>query len=120
MPTPPKGVVAKDLAKSLIPPLEIDRRTIEGKVETRIEHNLRFHQNERGWQIVATCKIFAKPDAPVDYLDVQLPHVPAEALPLFVEPGLAGFPNAVPWPAWGMSSILPLDDEWVLANMPSS
>ena len=119
MPTPPKGVGVKDLAKVVILPLEIDRRTIEGKVETRIEHNLRFHQNDRGWQIVAKCKIIAKPDAPVDYLDVQLPPLPTDAL-LFVEPGLAGFPSAVPWSAWGLSSMLPLDGDWVLADMPGT
>jgi hypothetical protein len=120
MPPPPKGVSGKELAKVLIPPLEIDRRTIEGKVETRIDHSLRLFHNERGWQILATCKIYAKPEATVDYLDVQLPRLPPGALPLFVEPTLAGFPSAVPWPAWGLSGMMPVDGEWVLANMSNA
>jgi len=117
MPTPPKGTAGGALAKVLVPPLEIERRTIQGKVETHVEHNLRLHQDERGWQIVATCKILARPlDTPVDSLDVQLPRLPAEAWPLLMEPSAAMFPGGLPWAAWGLASQLPLDGEWVLAT----
>jgi hypothetical protein len=115
MPAPPtKGAAAA--AKVLPPSLEIERRTMQGKVEMHLEHNLKLHEAERGSQIVATCKIVARPEGLVDYLDLQLPHVPVEAWPLVVEPSAAGFPGAVPWSAWGLASQLPIDGEWVLAS----
>jgi hypothetical protein len=114
MPAPPKS--GKEWAK-LAAPLEIERHIIQGKVETHVEHKLRLHQDDRGWQILATCKIVARPlDAPVDYLDVQLPKLPGEALPAVIEPSAAGFPGALAWSAWGLASQLALDGDWVLAS----
>ncbi len=115
MPTP--MLSATPAAKLLVPPLEIEPRTIQGKVETQVEHDLRLRQGPQGLHIAATCKITARPqDVPVDYLDVQLPRLPGEALPLLLEPRAAGFPGGVPWAAWAVASQVAVDGEWILAN----
>jgi hypothetical protein len=117
MPVPPKGATPAVIAKTLVPPLEVELKTIQGKVETRCDHQLSLRPAENGWQITATCKIVARPlDAPVDFLDVQLPRIPGEAFPLMMEPSLGGFPAGIPWSAWATAGQVPLDSEWVLAG----
>jgi hypothetical protein len=117
MPVPAKGATPAVIAKTLVAPLEVELKTIQGKVETHVDHALSLRSTEGGWQITATCKIIARPlDAPVDFLDVQLPRIAAEAFPLMMEPSLAGFPGGLPWSAWAAASQLPLDGEWALGS----
>jgi hypothetical protein len=121
VPTPPKNANLATIAKTMAAPLEVELLPIQGKVETHVEHNLRLRQGEQGWEIVATCKIVARPlDAPVDFLDVQLPRIPPEAYPLLGEPSAGGFPGGLPWGALALSSQLAHDGEWVLGNAQAS
>jgi hypothetical protein len=116
MPIPPKNATKDIAAKVMLPILEMELRPVQGKVETQVEHNFRLRRGDHGWQIAATCKITAKPlDAPVDYLDVQLPRLPAEALHGLAAP-LGGFPAGVPWGGLALASQVPVDGEWTLAN----
>jgi hypothetical protein len=115
MPVPPKGATAAVIAKTLVPPLEVELKSIQGKVETRGDYQLNLRPADNGWQITATCKFTTRPlDAPVDFLDVQLPRMAGEAFPLMSEISLGGFPAGIPWGAWGAASQRALDGEWVL------
>ena len=119
MPVPPKNATAADAKKILAAaPLEIDPHTIQGKVDTQVEHTLKLRPSEHGWQIAATCKIIARPssEAAVDFLDVQLPAVPREAWPLLMEPSMAGFPAVAMWAMWGLGNQVAVDGEWMVAG----
>jgi hypothetical protein len=121
MPSPTKGATPAAIAKSLVPPLEIELKTIQGKVETRVEHILTLRPSDGAVQLAASCKIIARPlDAPVDFLDVQLPPVPAEALPLMMGPSLSSFPALWPLGAWAAASQVASDGEWSLGSGSAS
>jgi hypothetical protein len=100
--------------------LEIELKTVQGKVETFVEHTLHLRPGDPTL-ISATCKIVARAiDTPVDFLDIQLPRIPPEAYPLLLEPTALGFPANVPWASWALASQLPIDGEWVVSGSESS
>jgi hypothetical protein len=112
MPAPPKNSGAATPVPAL---LEMDLKTVQLKVQTQVEYSLRLLPGGPNSQIAATCKIVATPlDAPVDFLDIQLPRLPQEAYPLLLEPTVPGFPANVPWASWLEASRLPVDGEWIL------
>jgi hypothetical protein len=117
MPVPPKIGPAAKLA---VAPLEIEQRTVQGRIETHVEHQLRLVSGEQGMQVKAICTITAKPlDAPVDFLDIQLPRAASETWPLMPVPQAQGFPGLVPWGSWNMAGQHAQDSDWLPVSGPA-
>jgi hypothetical protein len=93
-------------------PLELELKTLEAQVETRVEHILRVQPAREGWNLVALTKIHATPLFSVDFLDVKLPAANFPGT-LPVLPGPATFTanpaDVVAWlahdPAWPVQPV---------------
>ena len=80
-------------------------------------HTLRLQQTDQGLRVLATTKIVAKPqEAPVDFLDVQLPRLPLVAARLLGGTTGEPFPGGVLWPALALVDAFPVESEWRLAG----
>jgi hypothetical protein len=118
MPPPPANTSAGP-PKALVPLLEVEPRTIQGKMETHVEHQLRLVPSDQGWQVKALTTITARPlDVPVDFLDIQLPRLPPDAWPPLPLPAplLGTFPSDIAWANWVNASLVPTDSQWGLTN----
>lgn len=115
MPIPDRKLTAPPTVVKSQAPLEIELKPNPGRVETHAEHTLRLRQTEQGWRVAATTRIHVRPQAAVDYLDVQLPRIPVESAALLGTPHQA-FPGGVMWPALALIEALPLSAQWSLAG----
>ncbi len=117
VPVPPPGTPVN---KGGLAPLEIELRLVRGKVETRVEHELRLLRGgdpQGGLKVQVTTRIHAKPpgDA-VNYLDVQLPRAHPDTLAPLAGLNPAPFPGAVPWAPLALGALAPRESEWLIGN----
>lgn len=98
-------------------PLELELKTSKGRVETRVEHVVRVRPVEAHLQATVTTTILAEPlYAPVDFLDVQLPHPRWANLFLLSATTLHGFPDNAPWTGIALQSVAATEPEWVVSG----
>jgi hypothetical protein len=114
---PPPGTPP---GKGGLAPLEIELRLVRGRVETRVEHDLRLRRGtdpQGGLKVQVTTRIHAQPlgDA-VDYLDIQLPRARPDTLSPLAGVNAAPFPGTVPWAPLALAALAPNEPDWLVGG----